>query len=125
MTTHELARSADYIVQHEYEQASLTAADGRHASLGEFYGDPAVALIDINEQWCAVAGEGLVLCRLKQPFGQCVEYFRQPGEVRWITALRQTGPFALEWRDEDGAWHSLDFDFETIVTETSRRPAKP
>lgn len=125
MTTHELARSADYIVQHEYEHASVTAADGRHASLGEFYGDPAVALIDINEQWCAVAGEGLVLCRLKQPFGQCVEYFRQPGKVRWITDLRQTGPFALEWRDEDGAWHSLDFDFGMSVTEPSRRPAKP
>ena len=125
MTTHELARSADYIVQHEYEQARVTAVDGRHASLGEFYGDPAVALIDVNEQWCAVAGEGLVLCRLEQPFGRCEEYFRQPGEVRWITALRQTGAFALEWRDEDEVWHSLDFDFETIVTETSRRPAKP
>ena len=109
MTTHELARSADYIVQHEYEQARVTAADGRHASLGEFYGDPAVALIDINEQWCAVAGEGLVLCRLGQPFGQSADYFRQPGEVRWITALRQTGPFALEWQDEDGVWSALAF----------------
>ena len=110
MTTHELARSADYIVQHEYEQARVTAVDGRHASLGEFYGDPAVALIDINEQWCAVAGEGLVLCRLGQPFGQSAEYFRQPGETVWITDLRQTGPFALEWQDEDGAWHSLVFE---------------
>ena len=125
MSRRELARSAEYIVQHEYEHASVLAADGRHASLGEFYGDPAVALIDINEQWCAVAGEGLVLCRLGQPLGQCMAYFRSPGETVWITDLRQTEPFALEWRDEDGAWHSLDFDFETIVTETSRRPAKP
>jgi len=109
MTTHELARSAGYIVQHEYEQASVIAADGRQASLGEFYGDPAVALIDINEQWCAVEGEGLVLSRLGQPFGQCVEYFRQPGEVRWITALRQTGAFALEWQGEDGVWAALAF----------------
>ena len=109
MTNRELARSAQYIVQHEYEHAKVTAADGRQASLGEFYGDPAVALIDIHEQWCAVAGEGLVLCRLGQPFGQCVAYFRQPGEVRWITALRQTGPFALEWQGEDGAWSALAF----------------
>ena len=109
MTQQELARSAQYLVQHEYEQASVTAADGRHASLGEFYGDPAVALIDINEQWCAVAGEGLVLCRLGQPFGQSAAYFRPPGEVRWITALRQTGPFALEWQGEDGAWSALAF----------------
>ena len=109
MTSRELARSAQYIVQHEYEQATVIAADGRLASVGEFYGDPAVALIDINEQWCAVAGEGLMLCRLEQPFGQCAAYFRQPGEVRWITALRQTGPFALEWQGEDGVWSTLAF----------------
>ncbi len=109
MTSREMARSAQFSIQHEYEHASVTAADGRHASLGEFYGDPAVALIDINEQWCAVAGEGLVLCRLEQPFGQCVEYFRQPGEVRWITGLRQTGAFALEWQGEEGAWSALAF----------------
>ncbi|MCC7601035.1 hypothetical protein IGS61_26345 [Janthinobacterium sp. FW305-129] len=109
MTTHELARSAAFIVQHEYEQAGVMAADGRHASLGEFYGDPAVALIDINEQWCAVAGEGLVLCRLEQPFGQCTAYFREPGETVWITGLRQTGPFALEWQGEDGVWAALAF----------------
>ena len=110
MTQQELARSAAYSVQHEYEQATVTAADGRQASLGEFYGDPAMALIDVNEQWCAVAGEGLVICRLEQGFGQCAAYFRQPGEVRWITALRQTGPFALEWRGEDGVWSVLDFE---------------
>lgn len=110
MTNRELARSAQYIVQHEYEHVSVLAADGRRASLGEFYGDPAVALIDIHEQWCAVAGEGLVLCRLEQPFGRCAAYFRQPGEVRWITALRQTGAFALEWQDEDGAWSALAFE---------------
>ena len=114
MTQEALARSARYLVQHEYEHATLTAADGRQASLGEFYGDPAVALIDIHEQWCAVAGEGLVLCRLTQQFGQCAAYFREPGETVWITGLRQTGPFALEWQDEDGAWHTLDFDFDTI-----------
>ncbi|MEF2270312.1 hypothetical protein V3C40_26345 [Janthinobacterium sp. LS2A] len=110
MTSKELARSAAYIVQHEYEQASVIAADGRQASVGEFYGDPAAALIDVDEQWCAVAGEGLVLCRLGQPFGQCAAYFRQPGAVRWITALRQTGPFALEWQGEDGAWSALDVE---------------
>ncbi|CAM3213800.1 hypothetical protein [Janthinobacterium lividum] len=109
MTSRELARSAQYIVQHEYEHAKVTAADGRHASLGEFYGDPAVALIDVNEQWCAVAGEGLVLCRLEQPFGQCVAYFREPGETVWLTGLRQTGPFALEWQGEDAEWHGLIF----------------
>ena len=110
MSRRELARSAEYIVQHEYEQASVKAADGRLASLGEFYGDPAVALIDINEQWCAVAGEGLVLCRLEQAFGQCA-----------ITDLRQTGPFALEWQGEDGAWSVLDFEPADVSDYTPGR----
>ena len=109
MSRRELARSAGYIVQHEYEQACVIAADGRQASLGEFYGDPAVALVDVEEKWCAVAGEGLVICWLEQPFGQYVEYFRQPGDVRWVTDLRQTGTFALEWQGEDGAWSALAF----------------
>ena len=110
MTSKELARSAHYVVTHEYEHARVTAADGRQASLGEFYGDPAVALIDADEQWCAMAGEGLVLCRLGQPFGQSAEYFRQPGETVWITDLRQTGAFALEWQDEDEVWSVIDFE---------------
>ncbi|ATD60315.1 MAG: hypothetical protein ACOH2S_26070 [Janthinobacterium svalbardensis] len=121
MTNRELARSATYIVQHEYEQASVTAANGRRQELGEFYGDPAVALIDADEQWCAVAGEGLVLCRLGQPFGQSAEYFRQPGETVWITDLRQTGPFALEWQDEDGAWSALAFEAADVSAYAPRR----
>ncbi|WP_426090041.1 hypothetical protein [Janthinobacterium sp. PSPC1-1] len=121
MSRRELARSAGYIVQHEYEQATVTAADGRQASLGEFYGDPAVALIDADEQWCAVAGEGLVLCRLGQPFGQSAAYFRQPGETVWITDLRQTGPFALEWQDEDGAWSALAFEAADVSAYAPRR----
>ncbi|MGK5007560.1 hypothetical protein [Janthinobacterium sp. LB2P70] len=110
MTSRELARSAAYSVQHEYEQASVIAADGRQASVGAFYGDPAAALIDDHEQWCAMAGEGLVICRLAQGLGKCAAYFRQPGSVRWITDLRQTEPFALEWQGEDGAWHGLVFE---------------
>ncbi|NVI83148.1 hypothetical protein [Janthinobacterium sp. BJB401] len=110
MTQQELARSAVYIVQHEYEHATVTAADGRQASVGEFYGDPAVALIDGHEQWCAVAGEGLVICKLGGKFGLCQAYYRQPGAVRWITGLRQTGPFTLEWRDEEGVWSTLDVE---------------
>ncbi|MBG6221686.1 hypothetical protein H4V96_001105 [Janthinobacterium sp. CG_23.4] len=34
MTHRELGRSATYRVQHEYEQATVTAADDRQASLG-------------------------------------------------------------------------------------------
>ena len=66
------------------------------------------ALIDGDEQWCAVAGDGLIVCSLA-PGGACVEYYSKPGEPLWITGLRQTGPFALEWQGEDGAWSALAF----------------
>lgn len=101
MSAQILARSGRYRIEHEYESASLVASDGRERAIGEFYGDPAVALIDAGEQWCAVAGEGLIVCSLA-PGGACVEYFRQPDATVWITGLRQTGPFALEATGEDG-----------------------
>jgi len=35
--------------------------------------------------------------------------------------LRQTGPFALEWQDEDGAWHSLVFAAADVSGYAPRR----
>lgn len=108
MSARALARSRHYLVEHEYELASVTGADGIRVAIGEFYGDPAVALIDAQERWCAVAGQGVIVCRLAQG-GACVEYFRSAGGTVWITGLRQTGPFALELLCEDGTARMLDF----------------
>ena len=110
MNARTLASSRHYRVEHEYESASLVAGDGRKRAIGEFYGDPAVALIDAGEQWCAVAGEGLIVCSLA-PGGACVEYYRTPGETLWITGLRQTGPFALEATGEDGTVRLIDIAY--------------
>ena len=110
MNARTLASSRHYRVEHEYESASLVAGDGRKRGIGEFYGDPAVALIDAGEQWCAVAGEGLIVCSLAQG-GACVEYFRQPDATVWITSLRQTGPFALEATGEDGTVRLIDIAY--------------
>ena len=108
MSARALARSRRYLVEHEYESASVTGPDAIRVAIGEFYGDPAVALIDAEEQWCAVAGQGVIVCRLAQG-GACVEYFRSAGGTVWITGLRQTGPFALELLCEDGTARMLDF----------------
>lgn len=110
MNARTLASSRHYRVEHEYESASLVTGDGRKRVIGEFYGDPAVALIDGDEQWCAVAGEGLIVCSLA-PGGACVEYYRKPGETLWITGLRQTGPFALEATGEDGTVRLIDIAY--------------
>lgn len=114
MNAHTLASSRHYRVEHEYESASLVAGDGRKRGIGEFYGDPAVALIDAGEHWCAVAGEGLIVCSLA-PGGACVEYYRTPGETLWITGLRQTGPFALAMQAEDGGVTILDFGNDLTI----------
>lgn len=108
MSTRELARSRHYVVEHEYESASVSGPDGVRTVIGEFYGDPAVALIDAQEQWCAVAGEGVIMYQLGQG-GAGVEYFRSAGETVWVTGLRQAGPFALELLCEDGVARVLDF----------------
>lgn len=108
MSRRGLARSRRYLVEHEYESASVTGPDGFRMPIGEFYGDPAVALIDPEERWCAVAGEGVIVYRLGAA-GAGVEYFRSAGETVWVAGLRQAGPFALELRCEDETVRVLDF----------------
>ena len=83
MNARTLASSRHYRVEHEYESASLVAGDGRKRAIGEFYGDPAVALIDAGEQWCAVAGEGLIVCSLA------------PVAPAWNTTERRVKPSGL------------------------------
>ena len=108
MSMRALARSRHYVVEHEYESAWVTGPDGCRVAIGEFYGDPAVALIDVAERWCAVAGEGVIVYRLG-PAPACVEYFRSAGETVWVSGLRQIGAFSLELRCEDGAVRVVDF----------------
>ena len=108
MSMRTLARSRRYLVEHEYESASVTGPDGLRMPIGEFYGDPAVAVIDVAERWCAVAGEGVIVCSLV-PGGECVDYFRSAGETVWVSGLRQTGAFSLELLCEDGAVRVIDF----------------
>ena len=108
MSMRALARSRHYVVEHEYESAWVAGPDGCRVAIGEFYGDPAVAVIDMAERWCAVAGEGVIVCSLV-PGGERVDYFRSAGETVWVTGLRQTGAFSLELRCEDGAVRVVDF----------------
>ena len=107
MSMRALARSRHYVVEHEYESAWVAGPDGCRVAIGEFYGDPAVAVIDMAERWCAVAGEGVIVCSLV-PGGERVDYFRSADETVWVSSLRQTGAFSLELRCEDGAVRVVD-----------------
>ena len=64
----ELAQSRNYAIAHEYEDAFLVLPGGRRVLVGSFYGDPACALIDHRERWCVVAGCGLLVYFLREPF---------------------------------------------------------
>jgi len=65
---HRLASSSRYQISHEYETVWLDIAGRDRTVIGDFYGDPTVALIDSAEAWCAVGGAGLIVYFLEEPF---------------------------------------------------------
>jgi len=98
ITNRILARSNNYIVLHEYEVALLERPIGPRVVIGDFYGDPTAAVIDWKEKWCVIAGRGLILYWLREPFenyeynketDQWWEVHRSPPEEWWIEALYQ------------------------------------
>jgi len=100
MTRH-LAESDKYSVTSEYEYATLhfkNRLSKKSVYLGDFYGDPNCAIISKDEKYLVVAGCGLIIYRLKEPFreygnddadDQYFEFFRHPSDIWWINGLTQ------------------------------------
>ncbi len=64
-----LAESKRYIIFNEYEQVFLQVKlTSKLIRIGEFYGDPDIAIISNNELFCVVGGEGIIIYYLKEPF---------------------------------------------------------
>ena len=93
-----LARSKQYSISNEYEVVYLHRPDGQKIVIGDFYGDPAAAIIDWEEKWCVTVGCGLILYWLKEPFRpyeydrntvQWSEIYRSPPDEWWIEAVYQ------------------------------------
>jgi hypothetical protein len=66
---------------------------------GDFYGDPDCGIISRDEKYLVVAGCGLIIYRLIEPFSeygdaknpsQDSEFFRDPENHWWIYGLHQT-----------------------------------
>jgi hypothetical protein len=113
-----LASSAQYEISHEHETASLTRKGALPVVVGDFYGDPSVAIIDVDERWCAIAGCGMIVYFLEEPFdgyeydkasAQYFEWGRQAGAICWVKSLRQCGPWEIEILLEDGRSQSIAF----------------
>ncbi len=93
-----LARSAHYTISHEYEMVLLDCPDRPQVVIGDFYGDPATAIIDFHEKWAMVVGCGIILYRLESPFtpyeynkktAQWWEAHRSPADECWIVSVYQ------------------------------------
>ena len=116
-----LATSNNYSIEHEYEIVYLVKNDGQKIIIGDFYGDPNVAIIDSSEKWCAIGGCGLIVYWLKAPFdeyrydtdsSQYFEFARNKPDILWVEKLKQTGLFNLEILTESG--ETLNKSFKPI-----------
>lgn len=118
MTNNILAESSNYRIEHAYEAVYLCIPDGKRVLIGDFYGDPEVALIDADEKWCVVGGCGLIIYAIIAPFdeyecekrsSQYVEIKRQPPDVWWVREIRQLSDFEIELTFEDATPRTVSF----------------
>ena len=114
-----LAESKNYLVEHEYETVLPSPRSGGKVVIGEFYGDPDVAIIDQEEKWCAIGGCGLIVYWLEQPFAEyhyrthSPQYFemnRYPPDVWWVEEIDQVGANQIKIRLADQSTYQISFE---------------
>ena len=118
-----LTRSENYRITSEYEVVWLEGIAHKPIVIGDFYGDPEMAIIDWNERWCIIAGSGLVIYYLKQPFEayqynyiteQWDECFRSPNNQWLIETVYQVGDnqvrFVVDTNDKKAGVYELELD---------------
>ena len=108
-----LAESINYKVTSEYESATLHFKNNNFKKpvyIGHFYGDPECAIISRDEKYLVVAGCGLIIYRLVEPFNevsvdkssaQYSEFFSETNNIWWVNGLHQT--------DIDSDWKYFRF----------------
>lgn len=110
-----LAESVKYVIFYEYEKVFLYIKENdKRVLIGEFYGDPYIAVISYDESFCVIGGEGIIVYYLKEPF----EEFRTSADIssQWKTWGRDDGETV--WIDEI---HQIDNQHIEIVTENSEK----
>lgn len=96
-----LAESANYKITAEFETVFLQLKNEsqRKIVIGDFYGDPACAIISRDEKYAVIAGYGLIIYNLVKPFkaykynlissSQFSEFYRFKPHLKIILALYQ------------------------------------
>jgi hypothetical protein len=115
-----LAQSKNYRITSEYETVWLKSINDTQIVIGDFYGDPENAVIDVKERWCIVFGAGLIVYYLRKPFqpyqhncatNQWKEIFRKPDDARFIETVYQVGDnqvrFVADLNDEYAGVYEL------------------
>ncbi|NDO45332.1 hypothetical protein [Clostridium sp. MD294] len=106
-----LAESRNYIVFYEFESVILKIKKSKKEILiGDFYGEPKMALISEKEDFCAVCGCGIIIYYLHTPFieyeynkkaNQWKEWGRN-NKIIWIESIKYIYDFMLEIKTESG-----------------------
>lgn len=117
----QLSQSKSYKIIHLYESAYIAPLQSsdiyQYIEIGDFYGNPEVAIIDQNEKWCAVGGCGLIIYFIQEPFTpyqydqECSQYFeihRSPPSIWWIGDLQQISQSKILITLEDSQTRILD-----------------
>lgn len=122
-TEHILARSKHYTVSHEYETVLLDHPGGEGLVIGHFYGNPETAIIDWNEQWAIVAGCGIILYHLRDPYvpyeyekttDQWWEAHRNPPEAWSIEQVYQVNEVTIRFVVEPETAHAGVYDLNVV-----------
>ncbi len=108
-----LTESKNYIVFFEFETVILKIKEsGKEILIGDFYGEPQIAVISDDERFCAMCGCGVIIYYLQPPFIE-YEYHKQtsqwkewgrtkPDEDIWVENIRCINNFILEIETEFG-----------------------
>ena len=65
----QLDETKNYSLVSLYEDANLVDKNsGSKIFVGDFYGDPELGIISKQEDWCVIAGEGIVLCDIQDGY---------------------------------------------------------
>ncbi len=110
-----LAVSENYKITHSFETVYLITQKNINLPysicIGDFYGNPEIAIIDRHEKWCITAGCGLIVYYLNEPFrsysyntknAQYDEYYRDPSDLWWIIDMIQITDTEILLTKEDG-----------------------
>lgn len=106
-----LAESKNYKVTSEYEMVFLhfkAEPQRKPILIGDFYGDPECAIISRDEKFVVMAGCGIIIYRLQDPFkefkydskkrqDQFTEFYRKEPNVWWTNGLHQTTT-DMDWK---------------------------